>query len=93
MLPGSRLPHPKLRVLSAAPMDREHDVAHLVVDIDNDVSDQRPKKLLARVLSAPEGLWYRRQAPTGCEVMRPLRLHRRDGLAHGSKVQETTMRN
>jgi hypothetical protein len=34
-------------VLSATPVDREHDVAHIIIDIDNDVGDQRPKQLLA----------------------------------------------
>jgi hypothetical protein len=28
-------------------MDREHDLAHLIVDIDDNVSDQRPQQLLA----------------------------------------------
>ena len=36
------LANPQLRVLAAPPMDREHDVTHRIVDIDDDIGDQRP---------------------------------------------------
>jgi transposase len=47
MLPGPRLTHPQLGVLASAPMDREDDLTRNIVDIDDDVGDQRPKQLLA----------------------------------------------
>jgi hypothetical protein len=47
MLPGAGLTHPQLGVLAATPMDREDDLTRIIVDIDDDVGDQRPKQLLA----------------------------------------------
>ena len=47
MLPSPRLTHPQIGVLASTPMDREDDIARLIIDIDDDVGDQRPKQLLA----------------------------------------------
>jgi len=33
-------------VLAAAPVDRENDVTNCLIDIDNDIGDQRPQQLL-----------------------------------------------
>jgi hypothetical protein len=34
-------------MLAATPMNRQHDLARVVVDIDNDVGDQCPQQLLS----------------------------------------------
>ncbi|EQB14282.1 hypothetical protein L284_12875 [Novosphingobium lindaniclasticum LE124] len=47
MLAGFRLANPQFRVLTAPPMDREHDVTHSIIDIDDDVGDQCAQQLLA----------------------------------------------
>ena len=36
-----------LGVLATTPMDREHDVARIIIDIDDDLGDQCPQQLLA----------------------------------------------
>ena len=47
MFPRPRLTHPQLGVLASTPMDREDDIACVIIDIDDDVGDQRPEQLLA----------------------------------------------
>ena len=46
--PDLRLADPQLRVLAAPPMDRQDDLARRLVDIGNDVGDQRAEQPLAR---------------------------------------------
>ena len=48
MLTGARLAYPQFRVLTATPMDREDDLARLVVYINDDIGDQCPQKSLTR---------------------------------------------
>jgi len=40
MLAGLRLANPQLRMLAAAPMDRQDDLARRLVDIGDDVGDE-----------------------------------------------------
>jgi hypothetical protein len=40
MLAGLRLANPQLRMLAAAPMDRQDDLARRLVDIGDDVGHQ-----------------------------------------------------
>ena len=47
MFPRPRLADAQLRVLAAAPVDRQHDLPRCVVDVGDDVRDQRPDQLLA----------------------------------------------
>jgi hypothetical protein len=47
MFSGSRLAHTQLGVLAAAPVNRKHHVARLLVDINDNVDDQSPQHLLA----------------------------------------------
>ena len=47
MLAGSWLTDTQLGVLTATPMDRQHDLTRFIVDIDDDVGDQRSQQLLA----------------------------------------------
>ncbi len=42
------LAHPQLRVLAAAPVNRQYDFARCVVDIDDDVLDEGSQQLLTR---------------------------------------------
>jgi len=37
----------QLGVLATTPMDREHDIARIIIDIDDDLGDQCPQQLLA----------------------------------------------
>jgi hypothetical protein len=64
MLAGLRLADSQLRVLAAAPMDCQHDLARCVVDISDDVGDQGAQKPLAR---AHGHAW---RVPCGVEVAR-----------------------
>ena len=48
MLAGVRLANAQLRVLAAAPMDRQDNLARRLVDIGNDVGDQGTQQPLAR---------------------------------------------
>jgi len=48
MFTGSWLAHPQLGMLASSPMDREHDIADIIVDVDDDVRDQCSQQLLAR---------------------------------------------
>ena len=41
VLAGARLSDPQFRVLPCAPVDRQDDVAHDVIDIGHDVGHQR----------------------------------------------------
>ncbi len=47
MLAGFWLAHPQLRVLTAPPMDRQNDLARLLVDVSDDVDDEGPEEALA----------------------------------------------
>ena len=47
MFAGPWLAYAQLGVLASTPMDREHDIARIIVDIDDDVGDQCPQQLLA----------------------------------------------
>jgi len=47
VLPGLRLAHPQLRVLTASPMDRQDDLAHCIVDVGDDVGDKGAEQALA----------------------------------------------
>ncbi|AHE55630.1 hypothetical protein [Sphingomonas sanxanigenens] len=47
MLARLRLANTQFGVLAASPMEREHDVTHLIVDVHDDVGDQRAQHLLA----------------------------------------------
>ena len=53
MFAGLRLADPQLRVLAAAPMDRQNDFARRVVDIGNNVGDEGAQELLARAHGTP----------------------------------------
>jgi hypothetical protein len=46
MLASLRFADPEFRVLTTLPMDRQHDIANSIVDIDNNVGDQCTKQLL-----------------------------------------------
>ena len=48
MLAGFWFADPQLRMLAAAPMDRQDDLARRVIDIGNDVGDQGAQKPLDR---------------------------------------------
>jgi len=48
MLAGLRLADPQLRVLAAAPMDRQDDLARRFIDVGDDVGDKRAEETLAR---------------------------------------------
>jgi len=37
----------QLGVLATTPVDREHDIARIIIDIDDDLGDQCPQQLLA----------------------------------------------
>jgi hypothetical protein len=41
------LAHTQFRVLAAAPVDREHHIACIIVNIYDDIRDQCPEQLLA----------------------------------------------
>ena len=47
MFTGPRLADAQFGMLSASPMNREHDIARILIDIDEDVGDQGPQQLLA----------------------------------------------
>ena len=47
MFTSSWLMDAQLGVLATAPMDREHDIARIIIDIDDDFGDQCPQQLLA----------------------------------------------
>jgi len=61
VLSGTRLADPKLGVLPTLPMDREHDVAHRVIDVCDDVDNQGSQQLLARAHRHIGGFPGRRQ--------------------------------
>jgi hypothetical protein len=42
MFTSSWLTDAQLGVLATAPMDREHDIARIIIDIDDDFGDQCP---------------------------------------------------
>ncbi len=44
---GPRLADLELRMLAALPMDRQHHIAHLIIDINNNVGDECTQQLLA----------------------------------------------
>jgi hypothetical protein len=46
VLPGSGLSNAQLRVLATPPVDRKDDVAHRIIDINDDVGNQCPQQLL-----------------------------------------------
>jgi len=48
VLAGSRLTNAQLGMLTALPMDDEHDLGSHLVDINNNLGDQRPDQSLAR---------------------------------------------
>jgi hypothetical protein len=48
VLAGARLSDPQFRVMPSAPVDRQDDVAHGIVDIGHDVDHQRAEHLLSR---------------------------------------------
>ena len=74
MLAGLRLADPQLRVLAAAPMDRQDDLARRLVDIGDDVGDQGAQKPLAR---AHGHAW---RIPCGIEIVgQPGEVGRRGG--------------
>ena len=74
MLARARLADAQLRVLTAAPMDRQDDLARRIVDIGDDVGDQRPHEPLARAHRDP------RRIPGGIEIFRQARkVGRHDG--------------
>ena len=64
MLARPRLADPQLRVLAAAPMDCQDDLARRLVDIGDDVGDQGAQKPLART----HGHAWR--VPCGIEIVR-----------------------
>jgi hypothetical protein len=43
MFAGSWLAHAQLGVLASTPMNGEHNLARIIVDIDDDVRDQSPQ--------------------------------------------------
>ena len=47
MFAGPWLADTQFGMLAASPMDREHDVARIIVDIDDNVGDQCSQQLLA----------------------------------------------
>ena len=63
MLAGVRLADTQLRVLAAAPMDRQDNLARRLVDIGNDVGDQGTQQPLAR---AHGDTW---RVPCGLEIV------------------------
>jgi len=48
MFTCSWLPDAQLGMLAAAPMDCEHDIARIIIDIDDNLGDQCPQHLLTR---------------------------------------------
>src|SRR5208337_4048479 len=46
MFPSLWFTHPQLRMLAAPPMDRQDDLTHRFVDIDDDVGGESAQKLL-----------------------------------------------
>jgi hypothetical protein len=62
MLAGLRLADPQLRVLAAAPMDRQNDLARGFVDIGDDVGNQGTQQSLARAHGDA------RRVPCGVEI-------------------------
>ena len=64
MLSRSGLAHANLRVLAAAPMNRDNDVASRLIDVGDDVDDLCTHQLLARTGGHGRGL------PGGLEVLR-----------------------
>ena len=63
VLAGFRFGEPQLRVLAAAPMDRQNDFARRLVDIGDDVGDQGPEQPLA----SPRG--HSRCVPGGLKIV------------------------
>src|SRR4051812_9677630 len=63
MLAGLRLANPQLRMLAAAPMDRQDDLARRLVDIGDDVGHQSAEEPLT---SAHSDAW---RVPGGLEVV------------------------
>ena len=63
MLAGVRLADAQLRVLAAAPMDRQDNLARRLVDIGNDIGDQGTQQPLAR---AHGDTW---RVPCGLEIV------------------------
>ena len=47
MLATLRLANPQLRMLAAAPMDGQHDFGRALVDVGDDIGDERAQELLA----------------------------------------------
>jgi len=60
MFTSSRLMDTKLGMLSTAPMDREHDLARIIIDIDDDFGDQSAQELLAGAHRNARGIPRRR---------------------------------
>ena len=63
MLAGLRLADPQLRMLAAAPMDRQDDLARRLVNVGNDVGDQGAQEPLTRAHGHP------RRVPRGVEIV------------------------
>ena len=47
LIDNMRLADSQLGMLAAAPMDRENHITSFMIDVDDDVGDQRPQQLLA----------------------------------------------
>ena len=63
MLAGLRLADPQLRMLAAAPMDRQDDLARRVIDIGNDIGDKGAQQPLTRAHG------HARRVPCGIEIV------------------------
>jgi len=63
MLAGLRLADPQLRMLAAAPMDRQDDLARRLVDVGNDVGDKGAQEPLTRAHG------HARRVPCGVEIV------------------------
>jgi hypothetical protein len=48
MFTSARLADPQLRMLAATPMYCQQHITGFIIDIDDDVRDQRPQQLLPR---------------------------------------------
>jgi len=62
----------QLGVLATTPMDREHDIARIIIDIDDDLGDQCPQQLLAgthrNTRRIPRRRWIVRQIGEGARI-------------------------
>src|SRR5882762_7440820 len=61
MLAGSQLADAQLGMLAAFPVDDKHDLSRRLVDVGNDLGDQRPHQSLARSHCCPWHLPCRRE--------------------------------